>query len=53
MLVTDLIKATLVCGGLAFVFYSFPVVSQAMTIALLTLLWISYAYHTVARLRHR
>jgi len=51
--VLDLIKATLTCGGGAFLIYSFPVVSQVMIIGLLTLLWLSYAHRTWARLRRR
>ncbi len=39
----DLIKATLVCGGLAFLIYSFPVISQALIIGVLAVLWLGYA----------
>jgi hypothetical protein len=49
----DLIKATLVCGGAAFLIYSFPVISQALIIGGLTLLWLSYAAKVVAGLRRR
>lgn len=48
-----LTKATLVCGGSAFVIYSFPVISQAAIIALLTLLWISCAHRTIRAVRRR
>jgi hypothetical protein len=47
----DLIKATLICGGLAFLIYSFPVLGQVMVIGLLSLLWLSYAHRTIANLR--
>ena len=47
----DLVKATLICGGLAFLIYSFPVVSQIVIIGLLTVLWLGYAHKTLARLR--
>lgn len=53
MKVVDLIKATIACGGMAFLIYTFPVVGQAMIIAFLTLLWLSYAYRTVTNLRRR
>jgi len=46
----DLIKATLICGGIAFLIYSFPVISQAAIIVLLALLWFSCAQRTVAGL---
>ena len=49
----DLIKATLICGGIAFLIYSFPVISQAFIIGLLTLLWISCAHRTLVHLRRR
>jgi len=49
----DLLKATLVCGGLAFVIYSFPVVSQISLITLLTLLWLLYARKAFISLRQR
>ncbi|HEV2210798.1 MAG: hypothetical protein ACREIC_10435 [Limisphaerales bacterium] len=53
MSVLDLIKATVTCGASAFVIYSFPVVSQAVIIAALSILWLSYAHRTVATLRRR
>jgi hypothetical protein len=46
----DLTKATVICGGVAFVIYSFPVISQVVTIGLLSLLWLSYAHKTIANL---
>ena len=53
MSVLDLIKATIVCGGVAFLFYSFPVLGQILVIALLSLLWLSYARKTFAAFRRR
>ena len=49
----DLLKATLICGSIAFLVYSVPVVSQVVIIALLTLLWLSYAHRTVIKLLRR
>ncbi len=45
----DLAKATLVCGGIAYFAYSIPALSQAIIIALLCLLWLSYLHRTVSR----
>ncbi len=50
MRVSDLLKATVICGGIAFVVYSVPVVSQAVVIGLLALLWASCAYQAVGRM---
>lgn len=47
MSVLDLFKATVACGGLAFLFYSYPILGQILMIALLSLLWLSYARKTV------
>jgi hypothetical protein len=47
----DLAKATAVCGGIAFVVYSFPVVGQIMIIGLLSLLWLAYAYKALEAIR--
>jgi len=47
----DLIKATIVCGVVAFLFYSFPILGQIMAITVLSLLWLSYARKTVIRVR--
>jgi hypothetical protein len=49
----DLVKATLVCGLIAFFSYTYPVVGQAIVIGLLTLLWSFYVWRTVNRLRQR
>lgn len=52
MSVSDLIKATLLCGLAAFAVYSVPVISQVLIIGLLTLLWLSCAVQ-VARAARR
>jgi hypothetical protein len=51
MSIFDLTKATVVCGGVAFLIYSFPVVAQVVVITILTLLWLFYAHKAVIRLR--
>jgi hypothetical protein len=43
----DLTKATLACGTMAFLVYSFPVIGQVVIIGGLTLVWLSYAYKTL------
>ena len=48
MNVLDLIKATITCGIIAFLIYSYPVISQVVIIGLLGLLWLSYAHKTLA-----
>jgi len=53
MNVLDLIKATVVCGGIAFLVYSFPVLSQAAIIGLLGALWLSYAGKTLKTVRRK
>lgn len=53
MSLIDLIKATVACGGIAFLIYSYPVVSQVVIIGLLTVLWMSYAYRVLGRLLRR
>ena len=53
MNVLGLIKATVTCGGSAFVIYRRPVVSQVVIIGLLTLLWFSYAHRTILAARRR
>lgn len=49
----DLIKATIICGLIAFFVYSFPVVGQVMIIGVLGLLWLSCAHQTLQRVRRR
>ncbi len=53
MSVVDFIKATVGCGLSAFLVYSFPVLSQAMFIALVSLLWLLYARKTFGNLLRR
>lgn len=53
MNVMDLIKATIVCGLIAFLVYSVPEVSQAVIIGLVSLLWLSYAHRTLATIRRK
>ena len=53
MTFVDLIKATVVCGVVAFLIYSYPLVGQVVVIAFLSLLWLSYAHQTLAHLRRR
>jgi hypothetical protein len=50
MNVWDLIKATVVCGLLAFLCFSFPVLGQALIIGVLSLLWLGYARKTILTL---
>jgi hypothetical protein len=49
----DLIKATIFCGVMAFLCYSFPVLGQAMIIGFLALVWLGYARRAFVRLRRR
>jgi uncharacterized membrane protein YesL len=49
----DLVKATVVCGGVAFLIYSFPLVGQIVLIGFLSVLWLMYAYRAVEHLRRR
>ena len=53
MTVLDLVKATIICGLLAFVIYSFPVVGQVTLIGFLTVLWLLYAHKTIATILRR
>jgi len=53
MTIVDLIKATVVCGAIAFLIYSYPVVGQIILIGFLSLLWLLYAHKTIANLRRR
>jgi hypothetical protein len=46
-------KATVLCGGSAFLIYSFPVISQVVIIGVLALLWLSCAHRTISHLRRR
>ena len=53
MTVFDLIKATIACGLIAFLIYSFPVLGQILLIGFLSLLWLAYAHKTIAYLRRK
>jgi hypothetical protein len=53
MNILDLIKATVVCGGMAFLVYSFPVIGQIMIIGFLSLAWLTYAHKLVRTLIRR
>ncbi len=53
MSMMDFMKATVVCGGLGFLIYSFPVLGQALLLAFLGMLWLLYAHKTVQTLRRR
>jgi hypothetical protein len=49
----NLIKATIFCGIMAFLCYSFPVLGQAMIIGFLALVWLAYVRSALVRLRRR
>jgi uncharacterized membrane protein YesL len=53
MSIFDLTKATVICGGVAFLIYTFPLVSQILTIGLLSVLWLSYAYRAIINMRRK
>jgi uncharacterized membrane protein YesL len=53
MTIYDLTKATVICGGVAFLIYTFPLVSQILTIGLLTVLWLSYAHRAFTNFRRK
>jgi hypothetical protein len=53
MTIFDLIKATVVCGLIAFLIYSYPLLGQIVLIGFLSLLWLAYAHRTIASLRRR
>jgi uncharacterized membrane protein YesL len=53
MSLLDLAKATILCGGVAFLFYSYPILGQILAITFLTLLWLSYARKTIRNLQRR
>ena len=48
MTIFDLIKATVVCGAIAFLIYSYPILGQIVLIGFLSLLWLLYAHKTIA-----
>jgi hypothetical protein len=53
MSIVDLIKATVVCGAIAFLIYSYPLLGQIVLIGFLSLLWLLYAHKTIVNLRRR
>ena len=53
MNILDLIKATIICGLIAFLIYSFPMLGQILLIGFLGLLWLGYARKTIACLRRK
>jgi hypothetical protein len=53
MSILDLIKATIICGLIAFLIYSFPLLGQILLISFLALLWLGYAHKTIAYLRRK
>ena len=53
MTILDLIKATVACGVIAFLIYSYPIIGQVVLIGFLGILWLSYAHKTIAGLRRR
>ena len=53
MSIFDLVKATIVCGAIAFLIYSYPIVGQVVLIGFLSVLWLLYAHNAIARLRRR
>jgi len=53
MSILDLAKATVVCGGVSFLIYTFPFISQGLIIGLLTVVWLSYAQKLIRKLARR
>lgn len=53
MNVLDLTKATVICGVVAYLFVNYPILGQIMVVALMSVLWLSYAYKTVASFRRK
>jgi len=53
MRTSDLIKATVACGLMAYLVFEFPVLGQVVIIGVLGLLWLSYLYSTVINRRAR
>jgi hypothetical protein len=53
MNILDLIKATVICGAVAFLIYTFPILGQIVLIGFLSLLWLLYAHKTIAHFLRR
>ena len=49
----DLTKATVVCGGIAFLFFNFPVLGQILMISVCSVLWLSYLRKVLLAYRRR
>jgi hypothetical protein len=50
MNILDLTKATVLCGSIAFLIYTFPTLAQGLLIGILSLLWLAYAHKAIAGL---
>jgi len=46
-------KATIACGAIAFLIYSYPILGQIVLIGFLSLLWLLYAHKTIAHMRRK
>ena len=53
MNILDLIKATVICGAVAFLIYTFPILGQIVLIGFLSLLWLLYAHKAIAHFLRR
>ena len=53
MNVVDLTKATVICGGVAYLFVNYPILGQVSVAVVMSVLWLSYAYKTVATFRRK
>jgi len=51
MRVIDFMKTTVFCGGIAWLAFNFPALSQGLIIALLSALWLTYLHSTVSKWR--
>jgi hypothetical protein len=47
MSMSDFIKATLICAGIAYLIYRFPLISQILLIGSIAAIWASYFYRAV------
>lgn len=50
MKLSELIKATVVCGSMAYLVFSYPVIGQVVIIGLLALAWFACAHQTLKSL---
>jgi hypothetical protein len=53
MTILDLVKATAICGGSAYLVFNYPIIGQIFIIGSLTVLWLAYAHKTLATVRRR